>query len=457
MHGATQPADEPANGTAPTNGWRAALRRGAGDTFRSLGVRNYRRYFAGQLVSQAGTWMQTVSVIWVALRLTDSGVALGLVTAAQYLPVLVLGAWGGVVADRVDRQRFMIKTQIGYTIVAIAYCALILTDRLSIGFIYVLSVLFGLLTALDSPTRRTLVVDLVEPELTPNAVALHSAMMTGSRVVGPAVAGALIASAGVEWCFVVNAVSYVAVLAALFSLDRSAIRSSPKVRRAKGQLMEGLRYARGEAELRQSLLLLAVVGTLAFEYQVTLPLLSERTFGAGASGFTLLYSLMSVGSVVGALAMARRSMIDLRFLLVGAWGLVVTTTVLSLAPTLALATVAAVGVGAATILLPAGLSALVQLHSADEFRGRVLSLSTVVFIGSTPIGGPIAGWVSEHYGPRAGLMLGAVSTALMAGWITFTQRRAARATRAVALSLNCGANAPNPAPGATNRQPEGFL
>jgi MFS family permease len=388
-----------------------------GGTFRSLAHRNFRLYFGGQLISQAGTWMQTVSLAWVVLRLTDSGVALGLVTAAQFLPVLLFGAWGGVVADRVDRRRFMIATQSVFTVLAGTLAVLMVADRLTIEAVFVLSVLFGMLTALDNPSRRSLVGDLVEPADVPNAVALHSAMMTGSRVIGPAVAGVLITTVGVEWCFIINTVSYVAVIGALLVMDRSTIRPGPEVARSRGQLIEGLRYVWGTDELRNALLLLAVVGTLAFEYQVTLPLFAERSLGAGARGFTMLYSAMSLGSVAGALVMARRQSIGLGFLLRASWGLVVATAVLSAAPNLPLAVLAIVPVGAATIFLVSGANALIQVEADDRMRGRALALTTVVFLGSTPIGGPIAGWVSELFGARAGLLLGAVGTALVALWV----------------------------------------
>ncbi|MFK8022860.1 MAG: MFS transporter, partial [Ilumatobacter sp.] len=251
----------------------------ASDTFRSLRIRNFRLFFVGQLTSQTGTWMQMIAVIWVVLDRTDDGVALGLVTATQFLPVLVFGAWAGVVADRVDHLRFMIGTQVAFTVIAAAFAGLFLADLLSIPAIYVLSAAFGFVTAMDNPVRRTLVVDLVGPDDVPNAVALNSSLMTGSRVIGPSVAGALIAGVGVEWCCIVNVVTYLVVLAALVRLDRSEIRASPRVGRTRGQLRQGLRYVWGEPRLRLPILLLAVIGTFAFEFQVTLPLFAERSLG----------------------------------------------------------------------------------------------------------------------------------------------------------------------------------
>ncbi len=406
--------------TAGTTGSKpvGGLRGWAAETFRSLRVRNYRLYYGGQFISQAGTWMQNVAVTWVAFRLTDDGLALGLITGAQFFPILILGPWAGLIADRVDRHRFMLFTQCGLTVVALGFTVLEGMNALNIPALLLLQTAFGVLFALDNPSRRSLVVDLVDRADVPNAVALHSSMMTGSRVIGPALAGALISTVGVFWCFVVNTVSYVAVIVALLAMDTSAIRSSPQVTRAKGQLREGFRYVLETPRLRRAFLLMAVFGTFAFEYQVTLPLMAERTFGAGAGGFTTLYSVMSLGSVVGALTMARRSDVDMPFLLGGAWFLVAATTLASFAPTFRWAAVSMFFVGMAGVFLLSGSNALIQLHTDPQRRGRVLALTTVVFLGSTPIGGPIAGWVAEQWGPRAGLLIGAVTTAIVAAGIS---------------------------------------
>jgi MFS family permease len=392
------------------------LRFAAGDTFRSLTVRNFRLFFLGQLTSQAGTWMQMIAIIWVVLQRTDNGVALGLVSAAQFLPVLVFGAWGGVIADRVDHHRFMLWTQVAFTVISAAFAGLAVTDRLDLWAIYVLSLAFGFVTAMDNPVRRTLVVDLVGPDDVPNAVALNSSLMTGSRVVGPSVAGALITGVGVEWCFIVNFVTYLVVLVALARMDRSKIRSSPKIARSGGQLREGFRYVWREPKLRLPILLLAVVGTLAFEFQVTLPLFAERALGGNDTTFTWLYSVMSLGSMVGALSIARRRDVSTHLLAWAAIWLGVSMALLALAPNFVLAVIAVIPVGIATIVMISGANAVVQLRATSEMRGRVLALTAVVFIGSTPIGGPVAGWVSEKFGASAGIWLGAVASLLAGVW-----------------------------------------
>lgn len=392
------------------------VRLAASDTFRSLRTRNFRLFFVGQAVSQTGTWMEMVAVTWLVLQLTDSGVALGLVTAARFLPLLLLGAWAGLLADRLDRHRFMVTTQVAFAVVATVLATLVVLDLYNVAVLYGSTLAFGLITALDSPTRRALVNDLVDRGQMANAVGLNSTVMTGSRVVGPAVAGALIAGPGVAWCFLLNAVSYLAVIVALLRMNRAKIQPAPRVERAKGQLRDGLAYVRRTPELLLPLLMVTVIGTLAFNYQVTLPLLAERTLQGDATTFTLLFSTMSLGSVVGALQVARRHDLTLEALVKAAAGLGVTLTALALAPNPPLAMVATVGVGFSGMFVISGSSALVQLRADTAMRGRVLALLGVVFLGSTPIGGPIVGTVAEVLNPRVSILVGAVAAAGAAVW-----------------------------------------
>lgn len=405
------------------------LRLATRTTFRSLQTRNFRLFFVGQLVSQAGTWMQSVAIVWVVLRLTDSGTALGLVTAAQFLPMLVLGAWTGLLADRVDRHRLMVGTQVSFTLLAVAFSVLMLTDQESVATMYVLALIFGIITAVDNPARRSLVAELVAEDDVANAVGLNSALMTGSRVVGPALAGVLIAGPGAAACFVVNALTYLAVIGALLRIDRSALRSAPPVARAKGQLRDGFRYVWRTPELRLTLLLVGVVGLSAFNYQVSLPLLAERTFQGDATTFTLLFAAMSVGSVGGALAVASRRHVDLTSLVRTGVALAVATLALAAAPTLPLAVLAVLPVGFSSIFLVSASSAAVQLTADPSMRGRVLALVAMLFIGSTPIGSPIIGWVSEVSSPRVGIAIGGVATALVTAW-TARQMRSGAGTSA---------------------------
>lgn len=392
------------------------------DTFRSFASHNFRLFFGGQIVSQAGTWMQSVAIVWVVLELTGSGIALGLVTAAEFLPVLLLGAWAGVIADRVDHHRVMVATQVAFLALAFTLSTLTLTGRINVPTLFALSLVFGIINAFDNPSRRALVVELVPQSDVPNAVGLNSALMTGARVVGPAVAGLIIAGPGAGVAFAVNTVSYLAVIAALMRMDRSQFRSSPRLAKAKGQIRDGFRYAWRTAELRLPLILLAVVGTMAFNYQVTLPLLAERTFGGTATTFTLLFATMSVGSVIGALVVARQTDLHLGFLVRAGTGLAVSTLGLALSPNLPIALVAALAVGFTNVELISGANAVVQLRAEPAMRGRVLALLGVVFLGSTPIGGPIAGFMAQTLGPRVAIAVGGLGTAAVVAWTAHAVR-----------------------------------
>lgn len=402
------------------------LRSASQVTFRSLHTENFRLFFLGQLISQAGTWMQSVAIIWVVLDLTDTGLAVGLVTAAQFLPLLVLGAWTGVLADRFDRHRTLLATQVAYAALAVAFSVISLTGSATVGWMYALSLVFGLITALDNPVRRVFVGELVSGQDLPNAVGLNSAMMTGSRIFGPALAGALIAGPGVEVCFVLNAVSYVAVIVALLRMDRAGFNSVATVARAKGQIRSGLRYAWNSPDLRASLLLVAVVGFAAFNFQVTLALLAERTFHGSAGTYTLLFSVMSAGSMIGGLAVARSELVTIRNLVMAGFALAASMVAMALAPTLWLAALFALPTGYSSIYLVSGSNAVVQLQAEPQMRGRVLALYAMLFLGSTPIGGPFIGWVADVSNARVAVAVGGVASGLAALWTLRRVRADAR-------------------------------
>jgi MFS family permease len=399
------------------------LRIATGETFRSLHSRNFRLFFVGQLVSQAGTWMEMIAVTWLVLQLTDSGVALGLVAAARFAPVLVLGPWGGVLSDRLDRHRLMLATQACFAALSAALAVLVALDRLDLWTLYGSTLVFGILTAMDSPARRALVTELVEPGDIANAVGLNSALMTGARTIGPTIAGAMLAGPGASWCFFLNALSYLVIIGSLLRMDRSQIHPGPVLAKAKGQMREGFVYVWRSPELLLPMILAAVIGTLAFNYQITLPLFAERTLDGDAATFTWLYATMSLGSVCGALTVARRRDLSVGFLVTGGFAMAVATTALAFAPTTPLALVAAVPLGFTSLMLISGTNAVVQLKADPAMRGRVLALVSMVFMGSTPIGGPIVGWISQEWDARAGLMVGAVATALITVWTAQRLRR----------------------------------
>ena len=385
--------------------WRAAR-----VTFRSMSVRNYRLYFAGQLISTTGTWMQSIAQAWLVLQITGSGVALGVTVALQFLPVLLVGAWGGLVADRVDKRRLLVGTQAAAGLLALVLGTVTALGVVQLWMIYVLALGLGAVNALDNPARRAFVVEMVGAEHVSNAVSLSSAMFMAARVIGPAIAGLVIAGFGVSWCFFANGVSYSAAVIAFLAMRENEFFSVEPVPKRKGQLREGLRYAWSTPALRLVLVLTAVIGTLAFNFQVVLPLLAKQTFSGGADTLGVLYASMSIGSVIGALVSAHEARATRRFVLGAALAFGAALVAAALAPTFALELLVLVPVGAAGIAFTAMANGVLQTETAPEMRGRVAALFTVAFLGSTPIGGPIIGWVSQQLGPRAGLWVGAVAT-----------------------------------------------
>lgn len=400
---------------------RAALER----TFRSLHNRNYRLYFVGQTISLTGTWMQSVGQAWLVLKLTGSGVALGTVTALQFLPVLLAGPWGGIVADRFDKRRILVVTQTSSAVLALVLGGLTVSGSVHLWMVYVLAMLLGVVNLVDMPTRQAFVFEMVGRQDVTNAVSLNSVIVNGSRIFGPAVAGVLIATVGIGICFLINGVSYVAVIAGLLMMDGSKLQRPALVPRRRGQLREGLRYVWSGSELRTPLILMAVVGALAYNFSVVFPLLVRFTFHKGAGAYGSLFSLMGLGAVIGGLVVAARSRATSRLLATSAIAMGALLCVGAVAPNLAVEMLVIIPVGAASTAFIATSNAILQLGSTAEMRGRVMALFNVVFLGTTPIGGPIVGWVAERFGPRAGIALGAVAT-LLAGLVALAVLRGAR-------------------------------
>jgi MFS family permease len=403
----------------------AAVRTSARTTFASLDNRNYRRYISGQSVSLIGTWMQTVAQSWLVLQLTDSGTALGLVVALQTLPVLLLGPYGGVVADRVDKRRLMIGLQAMMGALALVLGVLTITGRVTLWQVFALAFLLGLNNCFENPARQSFILEMVGPDRLRNAVSLNSVMVNVARAVGPAVAGLVIAAGGTGICFLINAVSFGAVVLSLTTLDTSALRPSRPAARAPGQLREGLRYVASTRELGVPLLMMAVVGCLAYEFQIVLPVLARQTFSGGAEVYGLMTGAMGVGAVVGGLYVAARGRTGTAAMAHSAVAFGVALAAAALAPSLPVELVALAVVGGVSVgFLSKGNSTL-QLTAAPSMRGRVMALWAVAFLGSTPIGGPIAGVVSDHLGGRGGLALGAAACLLAAAMGALVQRRPA--------------------------------
>ncbi len=351
---------------------------------------------------------------WLVLKLTGSGTALGVNSALAFGPVLVLGAWGGVLADKFDRRRILMWTQTSYAVVAVALSGLIFFDVVELWMVYVLSGIAGVITAIDNPARQSFYVEMVGEEALTNAVSLNSAAFTGSRVIGPALAGILIATVGMAVCFLIDGISYLAVLVALVAMRPDELHRQRRSTRERGHLVAGLRYAWTTDELRRPLLIMAVMFTLAFQWQVLIPLLAERTFDAGPREFGWLSASAGVGAFLGAMTMANRArQPSMRRLGIYAVAVGVATAAVGLAPTLWLAMVVLVPVGFTAMSFMITGNTMLQLTSRPEARGRIMALYGVVFLGSTPIGAPLIGWVGEHLGARADFFLaGAVALAM---------------------------------------------
>ena len=383
-------------------------------TFAALAVPNYRRYFAGQSVSLIGTWMQMTAQAWLVLTLTHSSTALGGVIALQTLPVLLLAPYGGVIADRVNKRRLMIALQSAMALQALALGVLTVTGVVQVWEIGALAALLGLNNAFENPARQSFMLEMVGSDHLRNAVSLNSVLVNVARTVGPAIAGILIATVGVGECFLANSASFVAVVASLLTMDAAALEPTEPARRARGQLREGLRYIRATRELMVPLAMMALVGCLTYEFQVSLPVMARRGLHVGAAGFGFMTAAMGAGAVVGGLIVAARGRTGLRPLIAAASGFSVALMLATLAPSLPFALAALAFVGASSIAFMSMGNSTLQLRTAPAMRGRVMSLWFVAFQGSTPIGGPIIGLVMAAAGARAGLGLAAITCAVAA-------------------------------------------
>jgi MFS family permease len=383
-------------------------------TFGSLRVRNYRLYFTGQGVSVAGSWMQNIAIGWLALQLSHSGTVLGIITGARFLPLLLLGPWGGLIADRADNRRLLTYTQAAMAAVSFVLATLSLLQLVTLPVLAVLVLCLGMVNVVDGPSRQILISQLVDRKLLRNAIALNSVAMNFSRVLGPGVGGALIAGVGVTSCFYFNAVSFVAVIASLLMMRTSELFPSKREVREKGQIRAGLRHVRGTPELLRPLVLVTITGIFTWEFPVTMPLITATTFRQGASAYGIAMACLGVGAVCGGLVAARRRKLTVRSLAVSAvlWGAAIIAA--ALAPTLPVLFVLLVVVGSGSITFNSSAKTLLQLASAPQMRGRVMSLWSIAWQGSTVIGAPAVGAVGALLGARYALLTGGVA-AVIAG------------------------------------------
>lgn len=379
-------------------------------TFASFAIRNYRIFFIGQSVSLAGTWMQTVALGWLAYELTGSGSQLGIIVGVQFLPMLLFGLWGGLTADRFDKRTILYCTHGAYALVSVALGAFVLLDLVQVWMLYPLAVILGFIRLFDNPARQTIISELVGTSRLKNAISLNAIANNLARAIGPSVGGIIIAATSTGLCFLFNVFVYIFVIFLWRAMRISEMQRDMPTGRQKGQLLEGLRYIRSYALIRNLLIMVAVVGTFAYEFQISLAVLSEQTFNAGAEGYAALMTAFGVGAAAGGLLAARKqgegTRQFLRFAILFGCGILAT----SAAPTLQIAIAGMLFVGFCSIHMLSLANSIIQLSSAPQMRGRVMSVWGMAMMGSTPVGGPIVGWVAEHAGARWGLAIGGIAT-----------------------------------------------
>jgi MFS family permease len=387
--------------------------------FAALAVPNFRRYVSGQSLSLIGTWVETVAQALLVLRLTHSGTVLGLTTAARYAPLLLLSPYAGLLVDRYAKRHVLLATQAGLGLVSATLGAAVLAGDIRLWQVVVLALLFGIFSAVDNPARQAFVQEVVGHDQVRNAVTLNSTTVNVARVIGPTIAAVLVSTVGIGWCFVVNAASFGFVIVSLLSLDTRLLHPVPPVPRGRGQLRAGLRYAAGVPAIIRPLLMMALVGTFTFEFEVSLPLLAETTFHGESTTYSWLIGALGAGAVAGGLYAARSARTGVARLVRASIGYAVAVALVAAAPTLATAIAACVLVGVASVIFLTTGNATIQLASDPEYRGRVTALWSMALVGSTAIGSPIIGALSDIATPRYALGLGAAAclgAVIIGGW-----------------------------------------
>jgi MFS family permease len=386
------------------------------------------------VVSISGNWMQTVAEMWLVVHLTGSGVSVGLTAGLQFLPMLVFGAMGGVIADRHDKRRLLMVTQALMALPALTLWLLASAGAVQVWMVYALVLARGSVNAIDNPARQSFVFEMVGGDRVVNAVSLNSVIAQTARIVGPMLAGGVIALVGVSTCFAVNGLSFAAMLVALAGMDPAQLHAGHPAARERGQIRAAVREVIGRPELRIPLGMMVVVGTLSFNFTVVLPLLASFTWHGTATTYALLTSAMGVGSIIGALAAGARGRVGPAVLAGSAALFGVAQLVAAGSPTLALQMLALVPLGAASVTFAAGVNSSLQLAAGPGLRGRVMALYSVVFLGSTPIGAPLIGWLSQVAGPRAGLLVGGAAALVTAAGAAVAYHRAGQPAIPVATT-----------------------
>jgi MFS family permease len=384
-------------------------------TFAALKIRNFRLFVFGQGISLCGTWMQTIALSWLVLQITHSGTQLGLVVAAQFLPILLLGMWGGVIADRFNKRHLLYMTQSLSGLLALALGLLVVTHSVHLWMIYTLAVCLGLVNVVDNPTRQTFVTEMVGEDYLKNAVTLNSTMVNAARVIGPSIAGILIATVGVGQCFIINAASYIAVLIALVMMHEQELYRTPPVARMKKQIRAGLAYIWNEPKLKSTLIMMFIIGTFAYEFPVILPLFATITLHGNAGTYSAMMVATGLGAILGGLYTAGQATTRETQLVWSAILFGFSILLAAIMPTFVSALVVLVVVGALSVVFIALGNTTLQLTSEPTMRGRVMALWSIAFLGTTPIGGPLIGFISDRSNPRVGLAAGGLSAVIAGG------------------------------------------
>jgi MFS family permease len=392
-------------------------------TFLSLRTRNFRLFFVGQTISNTGNWLTNIALTLLVLNLTDSGTAIGFLAACQYGPMLLISAWAGAMVDRYDKRRFLLLTQAIEMAQSFSLAVLAFLPHPPLAGLYALAIFGGIALSFDNPLRRSFVSEMVPPGDLPNAVVLYSTIVNTSRIIGPALAGVLVTTAGYGWAFLLDGLSYFAVLVCLVMMRPSELYRKPRASGTRGTVSDGVRYIASTPNLWIPYVMLAVIGTLAYNFTVTLPLFVTKALGGSDQQYTVLYSVFSVGAIACALIIASRSMVSLRHIVRGAGILGVTMLLLSLAPGISLALPAVFLVGVGSILYMTATTTNFQIEAKPEMHGRVLALQSAAMIGSSAIGGPLLGGLSDVFGARTLIGFGGIVCLAVATFGYFGVRR----------------------------------
>lgn len=420
---------------SPATTATAARRHRTPTTFSSLDSRNFRLFITGQAFSNTGSWVQRIAQDWLVLSITGSATAVGITTALQFLPTLLFGLAGGLIADRYPKRRTLIATQVGMSSMAAVLAVLTLTHQVQVWQVYLIAFGLGTVVAVDNPTRQSFVNEMVGPQHLRNAISLNASVFQLGALIGPAISGVLINLVGAGYSFAINAVSYAAPMIAL-SLIRDA-ELNLVARAATGstsQLRDGFRYVRSRADVLWPTVLVGVFGLFTINLPVTLAAYAKNVFHSGVAGYGLLSSVVAIGSLAGALISARRKTVRLRSIAAVGAALSITYLTAAAAPDQAVYAVLLVAIGASTLLLVTSANSTVQLAAEDSIRGRVMGVYLLVFIGSGAVGGPMLGYVDQHLGPQTGMLLAGVVPALATALVSYRLARANRLRVAVRLS-----------------------